>query len=93
MAKAATFTVQILSPLAVEWEGDVTSLHSENSEGPFSIMPDHARFMTLLKAVPVTLEPVTGEAVEFTIETGVLFFADNLAKVYKQELQEVTFPQ
>ncbi len=79
-----TFTVQILSPQSVVWEGQVIALESENVEGEFSILPDHARFMTIIGKVPI-LAVLPNEKVEtFSFPQAVLFFADNVAKIYTQ---------
>lgn len=82
-----TFTTTILSPLSIEWEGQVTALESQNSDGAFAIMPDHARFMTLLHNVPIVLYPVIGEPLSFTYREAVLYVEDNEAHIYIHETE------
>lgn len=79
-----TFSVRILSPHEVVWEGQVITLEATNVEGTFSIMPDHAQFMTVLSPQPLTLFLPSGEAIPFTFPNAVLVFADNAAKVFTQ---------
>ena len=54
MSHPATFHLTVHSPEAVVWAGDVAALETVNSEGAFSILPDHARFMTLINEETVT---------------------------------------
>ncbi len=79
-----TFAVQILSPQRIVWEGQVTALESENVEGAFSILPDHARFMTILGKVPIVAVLPDEHVETFSFPQAVLFFADNVAKIYTQ---------
>ncbi len=80
-----TISVVVMSPQAVVWEGAVVSLTSANSEGVFDLLPDHARFMTLLEKTPVTLVLGDGTEKVIAIEKAVLFFQDNTAKIYIHE--------
>lgn len=77
-----TFTVTIMTPEQVVWEGTVAALTSKNSEGSFDILPDHARFMTLIEKAPIDLIRADGSKEQLTYDTAVLFFHDNAAKIY-----------
>lgn len=79
-----TFTLTVMGPQAVLWSGPVSVLEGENSEGSFSIFPDHARFMTVVMAKPLLATLPDGSVKEFTFPLAVLFFADSDAKVYTQ---------
>jgi F0F1-type ATP synthase epsilon subunit len=82
--------VIIQSPVAKVWEGDVKALSAENSEGVFDILPDHARFMSLLHATPLSLELPTAEIQSFTFKDALLYVDDDIATIYIQEpLQEI----
>jgi len=72
----------LTSPEAVVWEGEALTITSENSEGLFDLYPDHARFMTLLEDVDVTIRLLEGEEQIFHVEKAVLLFEDATAKVY-----------
>ncbi len=77
-----TIAVTIMSPESVVWKGDALSLSSTNSEGNFDIIPDHARFMTLVEDVPIIVREIGGEDTSFKFDNAVLFFQDNSAKIY-----------
>lgn len=86
MARDETFRFVVISPAGVEWEGDVVALETENSEGPFSILPDHARFMTVLGNVPVVVQTTQQEEQTFTHEQSVLYADNNVVKLYVHEI-------
>lgn len=83
-----TIATKIMSPVAVVYEAPVTAITAENSEGVFDILPDHARFMSLLNPTPITLELPDASVATFTFENAVLFFEDNIAVIYIQEMVE-----
>lgn len=80
-------SVIIMSPDAVLWEGDVLSLASTNSEGDFDILPDHARFMSIIEKKPIVLYQKNGMEQSFTFDNAVLFFQDNSAKIYTHQAE------
>ena len=82
MKSQDTFQVVVMSPDAVVWQGNALSLSSLNSEGPFDLLPDHARFMTLLQKVEVTLELPQDTQHVLHLEHAVLFFQDSKATIY-----------
>jgi F0F1-type ATP synthase epsilon subunit len=83
--------VIIQSPVAKVWEGDVKALSAENSEGVFDILPDHARFMSLLNATPLTLDLDEDQTKSFTFKDALLYVDADVATIYVQEpLQEIT---
>lgn len=83
MTKA--ITVRIMSPLERVFEEQVAALSAENSEGPFDILPDHARFMTLLSPKPITITGLDGSVKTFALKNALLFFEDDTAVIYVQE--------
>jgi|AntRauTorckE6833_2_1112554.scaffolds.fasta_scaffold00369_20 F0F1-type ATP synthase epsilon subunit len=74
------FTIQ--ASAAPIWEGQVTAIESENREGPFTILPDHANFMTPISAVPVVVTLPDGNQTTYEYEQAVLFLQNNHAKLY-----------
>lgn len=77
-----TFTVIISAPEGVLFEGTATELRAVNSEGPFSIWADHARFMTVVSDEPLHIIAPNGDEREFTFANAVLFFRDDTAYIY-----------
>ena len=82
MSTPETLHVRITQATDVVWEGDAHAVSSVNSDGPFDVLPLHANFVTLLKDVPITVQPVKGENVTYTFKQSVMHVQDNEVKVY-----------
>jgi len=82
MKDSDTIKVTIMTPEAVVFDDVVVSLSSSNSEGGFDIMPDHARFMTLIEKTPIVLYKKDGSSESLSYDSAVIFFEDNVAKIY-----------
>lgn len=80
-----TLKVVIQSPIATVWEGSAESLSAENNEGMFDILPDHARFMSLVNSTPLTVAVSDSETKSFTFKDALLYVEDNVATIYVQE--------
>ncbi|MBY0310080.1 F0F1 ATP synthase subunit epsilon [Patescibacteria group bacterium] len=74
-----------MSPREVLWRGEATSITAENSEGLFDILPDHARFLTVISGRKIVVVGSDGVDHSFTFASAVLSFADNEAKIYTHE--------
>jgi F0F1-type ATP synthase epsilon subunit len=74
------FTIQS-SPSPI-WEGEVLSITSENREGSFTILPDHANFMTPIEAVPIIVTLPDGTTHTYEFDQSVLFLQDNHVKLF-----------
>ena len=85
MIENGTIAVKIMSPVAVVWEVQASAVSAENTEGIFDILPDHARFMSLISNAPVTIELPDESLKTFTFENAMLFFEDNKLTIYIQE--------
>lgn len=79
---AESIFVRVVNPYEVLWGGEVLSLASENSAGQFTILPDHARFMTILHNSPIVVELTDDSVKEFQFDEAVLYFHDNQANIY-----------
>lgn len=79
--KKTVITVSIQAPEKVVWEGQCLSLSSKNAEGTFDLLPDHARFLTLIHGEKIKIEGIKKDEV-FSFEHAVIFFQDNIAKIY-----------
>lgn len=82
MSKPETMLFTIQASAAPIWEGEVMAIESENREGPFTILPDHANFMTPISAVPVLVTLPDGTQTTYEYEQAVLFLQNNHAKLY-----------
>ena len=70
------FTVTITSPDERLWEGQAHSITTENSKGPFDILPGHPNFITMIKLVLiigilcVSIQPLSAQ--ETTKDTTII---------------------
>lgn len=85
MATESIMTLVIQTPEGVVWQGEVSAISAKNKDGPFTIWPDHANFITPLHAEPVEVTYPDGTTQTYTYEEAVLFLQDNLVKLYVQE--------
>lgn len=75
-----------MSPSECVWETkEATSLSAKNSAGIFDILPDHARFMSLIDSTPITVELSNGSNKAFTFQNALLSCVDNTVSLYVQE--------
>ena len=75
--------IVIKSPTEIVWEGEASSLSSENSEGPFDILPEHANFVTLIKNKPISIEQYPSKkTIEFIFTYAVIFTQNDQISIY-----------
>ena len=75
-------TAIVMTPETVEWQGAISSLESVNSDGPFSIWPDHTRFVTIINDEPITVYFPDGSDKVFTYHEAVLVVDDNAVTIF-----------
>lgn len=68
------------------WVGNAHSISSENSDGPFDVLPMHANFITLVSNTPITVIGENGHGREFMFKQAIVYVANNVAKVYGYDL-------
>jgi F-type H+-transporting ATPase subunit epsilon len=76
-----TLRVKITSPQKVIWEGQADSVSSENTNGPFDILPMHANFITIIENKPIKVS-VSGKIEEYSYPRSVLFTQNNTVLIY-----------
>ena len=79
--KKQSLHVRVRSAQKLLWEGDATSVSSVNSNGAFDVLPEHARFITVIEDQPIIVQSVN-EKKKFSFERAVLSVADNVVSVY-----------
>jgi len=77
-----TMSAIVMTPDEVTWQGTISAVESVNSEGPFSIMPDHTRFITIISGQPVTFFLPDESTKVFTYQEAVLVVDDNSVTIY-----------
>ena len=77
-----TIFMTIQAPSAVVWQGEVRSVESANSEGQFTILPDHANFMTPLESTDIIVTFADSSERVYRYEHAVLFLENNRLTLY-----------
>lgn len=86
--KNESIHVKILSPSQVIFEGDLKSVSSINSTGPFDILPEHANFITIVENQPIVLRDQAGRSQTFNFPLSVLYTTNNNVHIYTK-IQEI----
>ncbi|HFC10578.1 MAG TPA: hypothetical protein ENJ75_00030 [Candidatus Kaiserbacteria bacterium] len=76
-----TINVTISSPDEILWRGKAESISSENSVGPFDILPEHSNFITLVKDKPIVIRTPRGEET-FTYKNSVISVQNEEVAIY-----------
>ncbi len=61
--------VEIVTPTATAWSGDVTEVQAPGFYGEFGVLPDHAPLLSVVRAGVVTLHSSEGEQ-RFVVGNG-----------------------
>ncbi|PIV01185.1 hypothetical protein COS55_02365 [Candidatus Shapirobacteria bacterium CG03_land_8_20_14_0_80_40_19] len=72
----------------VLFEGEAKSVTSTNEIGVFSVLPQHANFISVIKEF-LTVTKSSGEKVTFQTKTGLLKIWENEAHVFLDVLEPV----
>lgn len=73
--------VIVNSPDKLIWEGRADSVSSENTEGTFDILPEHANFVTMIENKPVVVRS-GGTQKEFQYQNAVLVVRGKMVTIY-----------
>lgn len=87
MSDQQLLTVRIVSPKQDLFTGQVSSVSSVNSVGPFDILWSHAKFVTLVENKPLILRFPDGQKKEFTFNLAIIHAHDNQVDVYTNPLE------
>ena len=74
-------TVRINSPEKLIWEGKAEAISSENFQGKFDILPQHANFITMIENKPIKITTPT-EVFDYNFPNAVIYIHNNLVMVY-----------
>ena len=81
MPQKPEIKVRIQSREKVLYDGVAYAVSSENDTGPFSILPYHANFITLLKNF-ISVKDTEGFETRFPVDNGVLRVERNYVEVF-----------
>jgi len=78
---APPLVLQVRSRGRLVYDGEITSLSSENETGKFDVLSQHSNFISLVNAKLVA-RGITGEVQEIPVKTGILKVKDNKITVF-----------
>jgi F0F1-type ATP synthase epsilon subunit len=78
---AQMLKVRVNSPEKIIWEGEAEWVSSQNSQGPFDILPMHANFVSIIENQPIRMK--TAQKVEeYKFDHSVIYAHDNQVYIY-----------
>lgn len=75
--------IRILSPKKLIFEGQISSLSSENSAGKFDILSEHANFITLIENKPITLIQ-DSKTIQFNFPLSIIYASKDQINVFTE---------
>ena len=82
--KPEEFKIRISNPHEVVWEGTAVALSSENAQGKFDVLSQHANFITIIKGKPITLHFADGSSKDYKFSRAVIYNRNNQVFVHTQ---------
>jgi F-type H+-transporting ATPase subunit epsilon len=70
------------APFKLYFEGTAQVVSAANPIGSFDVLPGHADFFSVLEPGEVIIEPISGEAVTFTANNGIITVRDNQVMLF-----------
>ena len=74
--------VRIVSPKETIFQGDVLSISSTNSKGPFDILPLHANFITLIENKPIKISTADKKNISYTFPLAIVYARTDAVDIY-----------
>jgi F0F1-type ATP synthase epsilon subunit len=74
--------VIVATPDEQIWEGKAESVSSENSAGPFDILPQHANFVTMIKGKPIVVRTQGDGEKTFSYKNAVITVSGDKVSIY-----------
>ena len=78
---SASLHIKIQSPEGPVWEGRADSISSENVHGPFDVLPQHARFITVIQKKDIFVREGK-ELKTFNFPRALMFVRDDQVSIY-----------
>jgi F0F1-type ATP synthase epsilon subunit len=73
--------VRVNSPEKIIWEGEAESVSSQNTEGPFDILPMHSNFITIIDNREIRIKTSGGTQI-YKFNYSVIYAHSNQVKIY-----------
>ena len=72
-----SFSLRIVTPTGVFYEGEVNGLNLQMADGPIQFLSHHQEELALVSDGKATITQTDGVKVDFCTSGGVFYFADN----------------
>jgi len=69
---AASFSIQVLTPEGLVWEGRATAVNAPGAAGGFGVLAHHQPMVAALQPGPLVITAEDGARVPFRVGAGVL---------------------
>jgi len=73
--------VKVYSPYQVYFNDEAASISAVNDTGPFDILPQHHKFLTLLSACELQIAAIRGEE-KIKISRGIMYVKEDYVRVF-----------
>lgn len=80
--------VKILTPYEVLFEGQADAVISENTDGSFGILPQHANFVTLVQNKQIIIQLDKDNKKEFRFPLAIIYTSNDVVKIYTDILAQ-----
>lgn len=77
-----TVYVRVSHAAKIVWEGEALSVSSENSDGPFDILPFHAHFISIILDKPIVINLLDGTTKEYNYSQSVIHVKNDKVSIY-----------
>ncbi|MEE9585011.1 MAG: ATP synthase F1 subunit epsilon [Candidatus Brocadiales bacterium] len=88
MTEERTFRLDVISPVGIVYEGDVTSVVAKGAEGSMGILRDHAPLLTWLKKGTFKIKESGDKVVDLELEGGFMEVRSNNVVVLTETPQK-----
>jgi F0F1-type ATP synthase epsilon subunit len=85
MDKTATnnkIRIKIHSPFRTYFDGNAVSVSATNDTGPFDVLAQHHRFMTILNAGEIIVRTEDGKQQRYKIDRGIMHVRDDHVTIF-----------
>ncbi len=81
VASAGMMNVKVYSPYQVYFNDEAASISANNDVGPFDILPQHHKFLTLLSPCELLIMTKNGEE-KIKISNGIMYVKEDRVTVF-----------
>lgn len=76
--------VKVMTPNKFLYYGQALSVSSSNSGGLFSILPEHANFITIVEKQPIHITKTNNQVLVYNFSKAIIFNNQNQISIYAE---------